>query len=732
MPGLFDRLGSTRLTSLKFTDAKDGFGKQIDDEPLVVKSLSDISGYVGTSPNEKDAALENKERVSRFFSTPRGKSFINKQIGLQLSNTKIEGVAGLDALNLQLGPFNLNPNSITSVINIGRDIANNGLSENNALSAISALTRPVSRIGISPLQNYNPQNTLDQIGSDPNTGWNHYDRFGSSNIVSDSDKYWYVVNENNGTDSLFNTGSPGNRLVKLQKSLGTGLEGEGTLRKTADQVTKGLRQVNSFVNKTNSYFNQGLGLANSLGFQGSQLLNDISSEVSKGFSFVKNKLAIADKFIAPFTSNIIDQYEGGPGSLNGIGSTVIKRYDRTNDSVRLDRIKEAARTSLDRKRNLISGDVLSYTAPASISEQYQDETGEDLFKDVGKIGLAAIFGGGAKEITNKVYEIKNYEAIRRTNIPKNQKSVGKVLVDETRKIYTYTYGKQTIGDVKVNKTAENNQYFGKTGKFQQFNRPTPADTSLERVVFTPINPFTGTPFNGGDPKYTGRIYFDAFISNFRDNYTPTWTDINYIGRAETFHIFSKFKRDISFTLQVPCFNPRQLNARHRALSELASTNAGTYSNGKLGGIITYLKLGNYLSPNSGALPLAGEPGIITNFNISIPNDASWDIDQQLAHYLTVEIGFSLIHNSRPEWSRGGWLNNIGPYMDSSWTEDYNPKYDNLILENLTAQKIVPIQTNSLQDLKLPEVKLPSDFSTSTSMEEQPILDNVPFLYTEDL
>jgi hypothetical protein len=81
-------------------------------------------------------------------------------------------------------------------------------------------------------------------------------------------------------------------------------------------------------------------------------------------------------------------------------------------------------------------------------------------------------------------------------------------------------------------------------------------------------------------------------------------------------------------------------------------------------------------------------------------------------------------------------------MDSSWTEDYDSKYDNLILENLPSsykipkglsiKDIVPTQTNSLKDLKLPEVKLPSDFPTTSYTEEQPILDNVPFLYNEDL
>jgi hypothetical protein len=728
MPGLFDRLGSTKLTSLKFSDARDGFARQIDDEPLVVKSLPTdpyiSTGYVGTAPNEKDAASENKERITRFFATPRGKAFINKQIGLQLSNTKIEGIAGLDALNLNLGPLNFNPNSVTSLINIGRDIANNGLNENNALSAISTLTRPTTRIGTSPLQNYNPQNTLDQIGSDPYTGWNHYDRFGSTNIIPNSDKYLYIATENSGLNNINRNGSPGNRLVKLQKSLGVGLESEKPLNELAEKLTTGFKKVNSFINKTNSYLNQGLGLVNSLGLQNDPNVQRISGEISKGFNLVNNKLALADKFIAPFTNNIIDQYEGGPGSLNGVGSTVIKRYENTSGNEKLPRILEAADASLRRKRSLISG-------IANISQQYQDDTGEDLFGNDFR---------NRNEVSYKVYETKNYETIRKTNMPKSRKSVAAVIVDPKAKTYTYNIEKQTLHNIDFDRTNKDSRYFGDSGKFEYFDRPTPSNTSLDRVVFTPINPFTGVPFDGGDPKYTGRIFFDAFVSNYRDNYTPTWTDINYIGRSETFHIFSKFKRDISFTLQVPCFNPRQLNARHRALSELASVNAGTYNNGKLGGIITYLKLGNYLAPNSSqpnSTPIVGEPGIITSFNISIPNDSSWDIDEQLAHYLTVDIGFSLIHNAQPQWSRGGWLNNIGEYIDETFNPVYNTNigtteiFSNPLPSPIPVPKIINVIPNKPANIQLPEVKLPADFERSNYNNQPPPLDSVPFYSYED-
>jgi hypothetical protein len=443
---LFERLGETKLTSLKFTDARDGFGKQINNEPIITKSSPDA--YVGIAPNEKDAAFENKERITKFFQTSRGKAFVTKQIGLQLSNTRLESVQGF---SFNVGKVNVSPGLITDVINIGKDIWNNGLNENNALSAVTALKRPVTRQAISALQIYNPQNTLDQIGSDPNTGWNHYDRFGSSNIILDSDKYLSIVTQNNDASE-----SPNNRLVILNRSLGTGLESERELNKLAEKLTNGLKTVRKFTNKVNSFVNQGLGIVNSLGLQNNSAVTSVTSTISKGLNFINNKLSLADKFAAPFTNSIIDQYEGGPGSINGVGPTIIKRYDNTSGNEKLPKILDAANASLSRPRNLLVG-------IANISQQYTEDTGENLYGDL----------NNPNEISNKVYQGKNYESVRQRNLPSPKKSVGNISLDYTNKKYTYNIEYQSPQEILIDKTALNSQYFGERGKIKTFDRFTP-------------------------------------------------------------------------------------------------------------------------------------------------------------------------------------------------------------------------------------------------------------------
>jgi hypothetical protein len=156
------------------------------------------------------------------------------------------------------------------------------------------------------------------------------------------------------------------------------------------------------------------------------------------------------------------------------------------------------------------------------------------------------------------------------------------------------------------------------------------------VVFQLINPFTAQNLH--------RIIFPAYINGFKVNSDATWNDISYIGRSENLHVYSKFKRTVSFNLQIPCFNIIELRERHRALGALESSLAGQYKDSKLGGILTRLYLGNYLK---------GETGIINNISYDIPNDSSWDIDEKLAHNINVSINFTVIHNDLPTYRREG-------------------------------------------------------------------------------
>jgi hypothetical protein len=177
------------------------------------------------------------------------------------------------------------------------------------------------------------------------------------------------------------------------------------------------------------------------------------------------------------------------------------------------------------------------------------------------------------------------------------------------------------------------------------------DSANMMIAFQLINPFDGNDLQ--------RIAFPAYINNFKVNTDATWNDISYIGRSEYLHVFHKFKRQVSFGFQIPCFNIVQLRERHRALGNLESSLAGIYgpivrnkptnritgkSGNRLGGIITKLYVGNYLR---------GETGIINSISYDIPNESSWDLEEQLAHNINVSINFTIIGNQLPEFKEDG-------------------------------------------------------------------------------
>jgi hypothetical protein len=125
-----------------------------------------------------------------------------------------------------------------------------------------------------------------------------------------------------------------------------------------------------------------------------------------------------------------------------------------------------------------------------------------------------------------------------------------------------------------------------------------------------------------------------------------------VGRSESFYTFTEHKRDVSFNIQVPCFNRIHLLEKHRALSQLQSAGAGKYDgNNRLGGIITKVTLGNYL---------VAEPGILTSVSFDIPDVSSWDIDEKLAMYINAQFSFTIIGKELSTYKEGGFLS----YLDN--------------------------------------------------------------------
>jgi hypothetical protein len=188
----------------------------------------------------------------------------------------------------------------------------------------------------------------------------------------------------------------------------------------------------------------------------------------------------------------------------------------------------------------------------------------------------------------------------------------------------------------INRGSKNFAYLGTNllGNNRKTNAFDRTDSDILTIVFRAIDPFN---VNNKPERWA----FSAYMTGFKDTFDATWNDVNYVGRAESFYIYNKFKRNVSFNLSIPCFNRIQLLEKHRALGQLASTTAGSYNeNNLLGGVLLKVNVGNYL---------AGEYAILNNISYDIPDDSSWDVDEELAMYLKVTINLTIVHKQLPQY-----------------------------------------------------------------------------------
>jgi hypothetical protein len=578
---LFDKLKETKFKSLKFGNDKPGSGT--GPEPIIQTPIND-NNKVGIEKSIKDTAVENKNRISRLLtSTPRGINFVNKQQGLQASNARLElsNAPILPTINIQGSGF-------INALNAGANLVNSANASYNNTS-IAQTNRSTQ------LTKYNAGNTLTQVGADIG---DHFDRFGLTPYIEDRLKYINIANANNSEKE--------NRLTKLYTKLKV-----GTLSDEKSSIDILKRKLRNTIQGAALFTNSLTAISNVFG--GSSFLNRLNNKVNN-----------ISRIASPFLDPVIDRYIGGPGSKFGVGATNIRRFDYTNnldksnllDSIRDNKVKnityrpiEQLTGASDKYNNfseILGQIVINPPTPAPINSPI-DSTYQKLYNQINN-AKSVSYSGSVIFVNGKTVEY-GYKTIT-----ENKKNLS--IYSFQRNSATYDYIKNESG--RLDGAYDRN------------------DGEIMTVVFQLLDPFSSVNLH--------RILFPAYMNGFKVSSDATWNPISYIGRSEDLYVYTKFKRTVSFNLQIPCFNPVELRERHRALGALESSLAGKYNNNKLGGIVTQLYVGNYLR---------GEPGIINNLSYDIPNESSWDIDEQLAHNINLSINFTVIHKDLPTYDKNG-------------------------------------------------------------------------------
>jgi len=673
----------TDLKSLKYGHDQPGNGSS--NQPYIKVDINDVdSGFNrlrftrfddglirGGAVGAINASATDTLRIGKFLvDFPKGPLFIVKQVGLQLSNPRLESKnQPTDKPTTGGGFFN----------NIGNFISNTANRIENA---------------VGPTRLYNLGiNTLAQIPVNAIGG--HIVRHGFLPIADPSKYYENVVTENAGLlDNSVGHALEHNRLLLLRNKFDTnpseiiidqytGGPGsvygigntlirrattlEGAHRSYGWSSDKAGRPLINNERQTFTYYNSGLsrpgaiysGLGKSNNFSDNNIRRSIG-----GFAYKNSK---ADKFGA--FSDINPKFLDPPTIAEGIDVSVYNENYVSSSTGRAhissSKINETSDYAISEKTGSIFANLgfkLNNLWPNSvipdISFRYDANAVKDIAQSSTKAALQQTID--PKSLNPKTKSSDNTPSKGATIFDPQQSlsnTANNILSPYTAYITnpslaTYTDLKNKITptftisqltpdpqpfktiDIPLARAAVDYKYNLGYNFYSEFNRTNDLDVDDDTLAikFTPINPFTGDDY--------GTIKFLAYITDFSNDFKSGWGDVKYVGRAEKFYIFNEFERTVSLGFNIPCYNAIELNDKHNDLNNLASILAGNYKNHLLGGIITRLKVGNYID---------NQPGIITSLNFSIVEGSSWDLDDELAFYIKVSINFTVIHNFLPRY-----------------------------------------------------------------------------------
>jgi hypothetical protein len=361
-------------------------------------------------------------------------------------------------------------------------------------------------------------------------------------------------------------------------------------------------------------------------------------------SFLSNVLT--DIGSKQFRESFILKYPGGSDSFFGIGETTIKRYYNTMVDV-------AYNTNDNGFIKMPIRDILSFKngTDTTAIEPNQNTLGVEIDPDqkidfrVYKNQLLSYIGGGVQLATT---DYKTYNLEDRIGISKNRpaedrydyKSDSNSTQDKVNNISLY-YSNGPSGD----------------GTIKDFNGkivPGSTDKNQSDIGIRDLIKFRIKILDNNAPTKGVYIIFRAYISDVKRSVTSKWNEYGYVGRGEQFFMYDGFSENITLTFTIAASSRTEMKPLYQKLNYLISSMAPEYSSkNNMKGNIAELTVGNFI---------IYQPGIITNFNMDVPNDVSWEIAidepeqqkdsdmQELPHMLKCSMVFRPVYNFLPQKS----------------------------------------------------------------------------------
>lgn len=315
-------------------------------------------------------------------------------------------------------------------------------------------------------------------------------------------------------------------------------------------------------------------------------------------------------------------YGGGPGSVLGIGKTIIKRATNTTGINEYgSTVKDFLQTSFNRVSE----------AGTYFNNNYSSKK-QEINTPLGKITLKAIPSGSynSKEnfprgvaSNNEIITLKTaYTNPDKTPITYNPNASGEAndtLTSYTQRSYQSNpdFILRKYGNLSL--PASGSKQYTYTGdKFNATNTDK-LNTSTENKV--PDNDqlfkFYLNLVDPENPNNKEFLYWQAYVDNFSDQVGADYDSFTYTGRGYPSYRYKGFNRSISLDFTIVATSPDQMLPIYTKLNKLIQNLAPNYSStGYIRGNFVKLTFGDYL---------VNVPGIINGFSINPIFDAGFDI-----------------------------------------------------------------------------------------------------------
>jgi hypothetical protein len=595
-------------------------------------------GFIrGGAVSAARASIADLKRISSFFkSKPHGTLFVARQVGLQLSNPRPE--------------VRQNNTDLTFIS------TNRGLSPGEKQAGFED-------IGATRIYNLG-LNTLAQVPV--NAFGVHFYRHGLLPVFGDAAKYEAVATANNqGENGKFN------KLVRIADKFML-----GDLRSNSN--------ANVFRGELNTEF---LPLEDARRLSRTErrvLRRDLRttirpyllSQINPNGTF--SRAESRERALSAFpridsTTLIVDRYIGGPGSVYGVGETIIPRRSNTEDKFKIENAFEQANFFGGKAKDKNGDPIgLDYSVALGNLSDYDDQitpTPEDLVISTNLNAVPYSFPSTSPAAryaqlrniiqdnnTNGNYSIYQY-TVGTEGLGQNPSTI----LPSGIKIPNYTSDNGTVLTIKlpfreatreINVGSANQDQINLTPLFthspgsinaKKINIPLIGTRTINDFVHFRIQALIGTNPTGNATW----MIFRAYLTQFSDNVDAKWNSINYTGRGEDFYIYGGYSRKINIGFKVAALSEIEMQPIYEKLNYLMGNLMPDYVASGDGSVLmrgpfVKMTVGNWLD---------GQDGILNSLSYTVPQESPWEISLDndiygetliLPHIVEVQMTFTPI------------------------------------------------------------------------------------------